>query len=105
MSDDTWIVSLQQILAWHKTTEHKKIKNLWNFKEFKTQPKYIAPCTIKGLDANDEDLKGTKEKKATDLRLAAIFPNNKQLVWGQTIGLIVLYIVCIIWSKYKDAHK
>ena len=104
-SDDTWVVSLKQLLSWHTTSDHKQIGQLWNFDDFKTTARDIHNCTIKGLDENDEDLKGRDKIETSDLRLSAIFPTNRQLVWGQTIALIFIYIVCIIWSKYTDAHS
>ena len=99
--ENTWVITLHQALEWMKNPTD--LSNVNKFPAWGCQLHVLDGCKIIGEDGEDDEenknkTKVEKEKKS----IQSLFPDGQKLVIGQTVFLIVLFVVIQQYDHWKN---
>ena len=99
--DDTWVITIHQTLEWMK--DPTSLVDIEGLSAWGCQTHIMDDCNIAGMDESDDEnkTKTVKPKKT----IQGLFPDGRNLVYGQTVVLVVLFAIVYKYDQWKLKKK
>lgn len=100
--DDTWVITLNQAIEWMKNPS--SYLNNGGISAWGCESRVLDGCKIPGMDEPEEKKNTTKVEKEKK-SIKALFPDGQNLVIGQTVFLLVLFVAIQQYDHWKNKKK